>query len=139
MKLAALMQKGLSSDATELPAQAALEMVTRNGASALGWDDEIGSLEPGKQADLIFVDFDRPHLTPHHFDNLPNILSDLVYCASGADVDTVMVGGQVLVRGGQPLQLDVAAIREAAQRSAERLIRDVGVATTSHGPKDSPE
>jgi 5-methylthioadenosine/S-adenosylhomocysteine deaminase len=137
LKLAALVQKGLASDATTLPAEAALEMVTRNGARALGWDDEIGSLEPGKQADLILVDFDRPHLTPHHFDNLPSIHSNLVYCASGADVDTVMVGGQLLVRGGQPVQLEAAAIREAAQRSAERLIRDVGVATTRQAPKDS--
>ena len=68
-------------------------MATREGARALGLDDEIGSIEPGKRADLILVDRDRPHLAP---DRDP--WSTLVYAARGTDVRLTMVDGEVLVR-----------------------------------------
>ena len=68
-------------------------MATREGARALGLNAEIGSLEPGKRADLIVVDLDRPHLAPG-----PDPYSTLVYAARGTDVRHTIVDGEVLVR-----------------------------------------
>lgn len=123
LKLAALTQKANTSDATRVPADVALAMVTRRGAEAIGIDDQIGTLEVGKRADVILVDFDKPHLTPRHFDYAPNILSHLVYCAGGSDVDTVIVEGRILVSEGRSLHLDTLAIRENAQRSSRKVLR----------------
>lgn len=122
LKYAALLQKAVTGDATCLPADTALRMVTRNGAQALGLANRIGSLEVDKLADLILVDLDRPRFTPHHFGSPDNIASHLVNCATGADVDTVIVAGKVLVRDGQPLYLDTARVQQRAQRSSEKLV-----------------
>ncbi|MCC7362629.1 MAG: amidohydrolase [Anaerolineales bacterium] len=127
LKLATLLQKAISQDATCLPAQTALDMVTRHGAQALGLAEHLGSLEPGKQADLILIDLDQPHFTPRHFDRPDNILSHLVTCATGADVDTVVVAGRVLVRHGQPVHLDCADIQARAQASSRRLLQAAGL------------
>ena len=72
-----------------------MRLATIGGARVLGLEGEIGSLEVGKKADLIFLDLDQPHLTP-----LYNIYSHLVYCARGADVSRVIVGGRTLMAGG---------------------------------------
>ena len=76
-------------------------MATRAGARTLGLDDEIGSLEAGKRADLIVVDRDRPHLAPG-----PDPYSTLVYAARGTDVRTTIVDGEVLVDDVAPLRVD---------------------------------
>jgi 5-methylthioadenosine/S-adenosylhomocysteine deaminase len=126
LKYASLVQKTIAGDATVVPAETALAMVTRHGATALGLGAEIGTLEVGKRADIILIDLDRPHFTPRHFDHDANILSHLVYCATGADVSTVMVDGRVLLRDGALPALDAAAIRAAAQASSERLLARAG-------------
>lgn len=92
MKMAALIHKGHRLDPTIVNSQTVLDMATINGAKALGWDKEIGSLEPGKKADLIIIDFNRPHLAPIH-----NIVSHLVYSALGGDVETTIINGKIVM------------------------------------------
>jgi 5-methylthioadenosine/S-adenosylhomocysteine deaminase len=118
MRLAALMHKGASGDPTAICAREALSMATLGGARCLNLESEIGSLEAGKKADVILLDFDKPHLTPRH-----NIVSHLVYAAHSSDVDTVIVNGRVLLRGGEFTALDAAQISAQAQESATRLAK----------------
>jgi 5-methylthioadenosine/S-adenosylhomocysteine deaminase len=127
LKYASLMQKVITADATSVPADTALAMVTSEGARALGLEKEIGSLEVGKRADVILIDLDRPHLTPHHAAYPSNITSHLVYSAAGADVATVIVDGQMLMRDRVPLTLNPASVQRAAQLSSERLLKRAGL------------
>lgn len=112
MHTAALLQKGTLLDPTVLPADQALRMATIDGARALGLGDQIGSLEPGKWADLALIDLDQPHLTPH-FD----IYSLLVYAARASDVDTVFIHGRPVFQGRRLLTLD----REAAEHKVAEV------------------
>lgn len=116
MHLAALMHKGQSGDPTAVSAEQALRMTTIDGARCLGLEKDIGSLEGGKKADIVLLDFDKPHLTPRH-----NVVSHLAYSAQSSDVDTVIIDGKVLMRGGKMKELDVAEIQARAQESATRL------------------
>ncbi|HLR34484.1 MAG TPA: amidohydrolase [Tissierellales bacterium] len=92
MHLASIINKAVNKNATSIPAIKALEMATINGGKALFWDDEIGSLEVGKKADLILVDMDKPHFYPIH-----NIVSALAYSAQASDVETVIVNGRIIM------------------------------------------
>ncbi len=92
MKTAALLAKLASSDPTAAKAQYILDIATINGAKALGLEKEIGSLEPGKKADIIIIDFSQPHLNPVY-----NIASHLVYAAKSSDVETVIVNGKIIM------------------------------------------
>ena len=116
MRLAALLHKATTGDPTAISAQQALLMATREGACALNLDDKIGTLEAGKKADIVLVDFDKPHLTPRH-----NVVSHLVYAAKASDVDTVLVNGKVLLRHGQFTQLDAKQISAEANSRALKL------------------
>ena len=75
-----------------------------------------GSLEVGKRADVVLVDFDKPHLQPRH-----NVVSHLVYSAGAGDVDTVIVDGEILVRHSQLTKLDARQIYAEANERAPRL------------------
>ena len=121
LKTAALVQKAISQDATAIGAETALAMVTRNGAQALGLLDRLGSLSGGKEADLILLNLDQPHFIPRDEMDKDAMLSLLVYCASGADVDDVIVGGRILVANRQPRYLDQEEIMHNAQRSRQKL------------------
>ncbi len=121
MDLAAKLQKVTTGDPRALPAIAALEMATIRGARALGLDKEIGSLEPGKRADLITVDLSQPHAAP-----LYDAVSQLVYSLKGGDVRDSMVNGRLLLRGREPLTLDRALILAKAREYAVRVKRSVG-------------
>ena len=90
MDTAAKLHKVQSLDPTVLDAATVLRMATIEGARALGLDEVIGSLEPGKQADIIVIDTRKPHLTPMY-----DPASHLVYAARGSDVATVIVNGRV--------------------------------------------
>ncbi|HZT75995.1 MAG TPA: 5'-deoxyadenosine deaminase [Vicinamibacterales bacterium] len=118
MRLAAVLQ-AMRKTPGALPARDVLAMATRAGATTLGLDAEIGSLEVGKRADLIVVDRDRPHLAPG-----PDPYSTLVYAARGSDVRTTIVDGELLVDDFTPLHIDrrqvVAEARKAAQELADR-------------------
>jgi cytosine/adenosine deaminase-related metal-dependent hydrolase len=100
-------------DQALLPAGKALRMVTIDAARALGLDDQIGSLEAGKQADIILIDTNRPHLVPDA--HIPQLL---VLYVTGHDVETVLVAGRVLVQGGQALHVDESAIIDRAREQA---------------------
>ena len=98
-----------------LPPGKALRMVTIDAARALGLDDQIGSLEVGKRADIILVDMNRPHLVPGS--TVPRLLA---FYANGNDVDTVLVDGQVLMQDRQVLSVDEGAILDGAREAADR-------------------
>jgi cytosine/adenosine deaminase-related metal-dependent hydrolase len=101
MSLAALAAKDARLDPGVLPPETVLEMATLHGARALGLEAEIGSLEPGKRADLILFDVDRPEWRP-----LLDPVSNLVYSASAASVRTVVVDGQVVLDEGRVTTVD---------------------------------
>jgi cytosine/adenosine deaminase-related metal-dependent hydrolase len=101
-----------------LPAGKGLRMVTIDAARALGLDDQIGSLEVGKRADLILIDLAQPHLTPAAY--LPRTLA---YFVNGHDVATVIVDGRVLMRDRRVLSVDEGAILAAARREIERAFK----------------
>jgi cytosine/adenosine deaminase-related metal-dependent hydrolase len=129
MKLAACLHKGVCGDPLVVPAETALEMATLAGARALGLAAEIGSLEPGKKADLAVFDLRRLHLTPS-----PNPVSTLVYAAGGADVSDVMVDGRWVVRDSQLLTMDEEEIMRDARAHAAALLARAGVAVGPRWP-----
>jgi 5-methylthioadenosine/S-adenosylhomocysteine deaminase len=116
MRLAALLAKGAAQDPTVLPAARAVEMATLGGARALGMDDVIGSLEPGKAADIIAVGADTPELTP-----LFDANSHLVYAAGRADVTHAWVAGQCVLDDRRLTQCDLQAVLRAARHWQEKL------------------
>jgi 5-methylthioadenosine/S-adenosylhomocysteine deaminase len=121
MRVAALIHKATSGDPTAISARQALLMATREGANCLNLGHAIGSLEAGKKADILLMDFDKPHLVPRH-----NVVSHLVYAAGSADVDTVMVDGEILVRAGEFTRMDVAQVCADATAAAARLVVAAG-------------
>ncbi|MGH9262256.1 MAG: amidohydrolase family protein, partial [Acidimicrobiales bacterium] len=116
MRLAALIQKPRRGP-DALPAAQVLELATLGGARALGLEREIGSIEPGKRADLVVLDLDGPHAQPDQAD----LVSRIVYSARAADVRHVLVDGRVVVRDGELKTADVGEIRRHANREARRL------------------
>ena len=99
-------------------------MATIRGARALHLDNEIGSIEKGKRADLVIVDLDALNQTPSY-----NIYSDLVYATKAGDVRTVIIEGRVIMRERRLLTLNEEAIKTEARRYRERIIQSVGVKT----------
>jgi cytosine/adenosine deaminase-related metal-dependent hydrolase len=100
-----------------LPPGKTLEMATIDGAKAFGWEDKIGSLEPGKQADLIIIDAYKPHMYPL---NMP--VDRITYFANGNDVDTVMVDGEILMRNRVVLTVDEEKVLDMAQQEIEAAV-----------------
>jgi 5-methylthioadenosine/S-adenosylhomocysteine deaminase len=121
MKLTALFNKIAARDPTVFAAWEALRMATIEGAQAIGLGDEIGSLEVGKQADLILVDLTALNLSPVLEAPIRNIVPNLVYAASGHEVKTVMVAGNVLVQDAVMLTADEDMVRAEAQIQAETI------------------
>jgi 5-methylthioadenosine/S-adenosylhomocysteine deaminase len=116
MDLAAKLQKVTTMNPQALPASLALEMATIRGARALGMEKEIGSLEPGKRADLIVVRIDRANATP-----LYDAVSQMVYALKGSDVRDVMVNGKPVVRDSKILTLNESQILAKAAEYATRV------------------
>ena len=115
MRLAAVLQ-AMRAKPGVLNARDVLWMATRAGAKTLGLDDDIGSLEVGKKADVIVVDRDRAHMTPG-----PDPFSTIVYAARGSDVRTTIVDGYILVDRFTPLHIDRNKIVFDARKAAEVL------------------
>lgn len=115
MRLAAGLQ-ALTHGAGRLAAADVLQMATRDGARTVGLDDEIGSIEAGKRADLIVVDRDRPHLA-----GSPDPYTALVYAARPSDVRTVLVDGRVVVDEYRLTTADMGAVTAAAGTEARAL------------------
>ncbi|MDN5787208.1 amidohydrolase family protein, partial [Pseudorhodobacter sp.] len=118
-------------DASVLPIGKALEMATIAGAKALGMDHLIGSLEVGKEADIVAVNLRRAHLYPP---NMP--LHRLVCFANGADVATVMIGGEVVLDAGRATRVDEAAILDDAATQTAVMIDRIGAAADLVLPPD---
>lgn len=123
MKHAALLQKSARWDAGLMTAQQVLDMATRGGAAAVGALDRLGSIEVGKQADLVIIDRGRPSVAPVREDNL---VSALVYAGGTDIVDTVMVAGEVVLEGGRPTKVDEAEVVGEAERAAADLVERSG-------------
>jgi 5-methylthioadenosine/S-adenosylhomocysteine deaminase len=101
MDTAAKLHKVIRLDPTVMPAEKVIRMATSAGARVLGMGETIGSLEPGKKADIIIINVNQPHLTP-----LYNEYSHIVYSAGGSDVDTVLINGRPVMRNRRLLTID---------------------------------
>ena len=121
MRMAALLQPARTLDPKALPAEKALELATINGARALGLEKQIGSIEVGKRADIVLVDYWKPHMVPLH-----DPVAHLVYCASGQDVDTVIVDGKLVVLHGKLLTVNEEEVLEKAQKIGLDFVEKVG-------------
>jgi 5-methylthioadenosine/S-adenosylhomocysteine deaminase len=120
MRTAALLQK-LAHGPEILPATQVLRMATIDGARALGLADEIGSLAPGKRADVIVVALNKLHATPE-----TDVVSSLVYSAQGSDVRTAVIDGRIVMRDGELTTLKEADVISEANREAASLKQRVG-------------
>ena len=116
MDTAAKLHKVATLDPTVMSAPAALRMATIDGARCLGLDKKIGSLEPGKLADLIIIDTAKPHLTPMY-----DPISHLVYAVNGADVQTVLINGRIVMENRRLLTLDVDALLKTMRDIARSI------------------
>ena len=101
----------------------ALEMMTRKAARILGLGEEIGSIEPGKKADLILIDLNQPHLQPFYSDE--DLISILVYNASGNDVDTVFIDGEKVMEKKHILTVNEAQIMRKASKTNKEICRRI--------------
>lgn len=117
-RLAQIGQRARLRDGTLLSAESLLRMATIEGARALGLEDRVGSLEPGKDADLCAVSFSGAHIVPLH-----DPVSALFHAARAPDVLLTVVRGRVLYQQGQVVSLDADSIRPKVEAIAERLAR----------------
>jgi cytosine/adenosine deaminase-related metal-dependent hydrolase len=122
MYLAACAHKDAYGDPNVMGAFKALEMATTDGARACLWDDEIGSLEPGKLADITIID-----TRGHDWTACRDTVRNLVYAANGTSVDTVIVDGRVLMRHRTLLTVDALWLKSEANRAAQGLIERAGI------------
>ena len=111
MKVACLMQGGIHENEDRITSKEVIKMATINGAKLLGLDKITGSIEEGKDADLILIDI-SPNL--NHIKTIPNndILSNLVYNTDGRDVDTTIVKGKILMQNRKIKVIDENAVIE---------------------------
>ena len=121
MDLAAKLQKIAANDPRVLPAPEALALATIEGARALGLEKEIGSLEPGKRADLILVRRDAPHAIPSY-----DVYSLIVYSLKASDVETSIINGRVVMERRRVLTLDEKEIRRHTEEYAARVREVIG-------------
>ncbi len=122
MRTAALLQKALHGPEA-LPAARALRMATIDGARALGLDGEIGSLEPGKRADVIVVNLETVHSSPTD----SKVTSALVYSSGPSDISAAIIDGEVVMRDGRLLNLNERSVIEDANREASGLLERAGL------------
>ena len=122
MYLAAVLFKDYRYDATVMGAETAIEMATINGARALGLQEEIGSLEPNKKADVIVIDMSGPEWVP-----LYNPVQNLVYSASGSSVETVIVDGRIVMEQYEVKTVDEKQVLARCQELANAIVNRTGV------------
>ncbi len=116
MDTAAKLHKVSTGDPTVMDAKTVLKMCTIDSARALGLSDSIGSLEPGKKADLIVIDTKKPHLTPMYHPE-----SHLVYAARGSDVDSVIINGKIVMENGNLNFMDIEKVMENVRKIADEI------------------
>jgi 5-methylthioadenosine/S-adenosylhomocysteine deaminase len=117
MRTCALLHKVNTSDPTVLPAYQALQMATANGAQALWLDKQIGSIEKGKKADIILCKLDQAHMIPRY-----DVIANLVYSGQAADVDTVIIDGNIIMQDRIIKTFDEKEVLEHAKRAAAKLV-----------------
>jgi 5-methylthioadenosine/S-adenosylhomocysteine deaminase len=116
-RLAALVNKVKTKNATAISAYEALFMATRGGAAAAGFADSIGQITPGYKADLFLMDLEAPHMRPQH-----NLIANIIYSASAADVTDTIVDGRVLMQDREIIAFDQKAILAKASQTAADLV-----------------
>ena len=116
MDAAAKIQKLVREDPTLAPAEFIFELATRGGAKALGLEDQIGSLEVGKRADIVLIDTRVPELQPVY-----NVYSLLVYAVKGSHVQTVIVDGEILMRERVVLKGDLEETLKQAEQWRDKI------------------
>lgn len=116
-RLAAFLHKLANDDPTVIPAGQALAMATLGGAKAMGMDSEIGSLEPGKKADIVLLDMNKPHMYPKH-----DLTSHIIYSASASDVTTVIINGESVMEDGVLTGIDEQEVLRKAEEKAKALV-----------------
>ena len=119
MDVAAKLDKVKKLDPTSIKATDVVKMGTRNGARALLRDD-LGSIEEGKTADIIILDFKKPHLTP-----LYNVFSHLAYSVTGDEVETAIINGKLVMENKKILTIDEEKVMDDANRFAEKIKKEV--------------
>ena len=117
MKTAAYLQKVNTMEPSSISAYDILKMATIEGAKVLGMENEIGSLEPGKKADMIFIKTDKLHMCPAN-----DVCANLVYSSNGADVESVMIDGKVIMQNRKMLNLDEKQVMRQVKKIAKRLL-----------------
>lgn len=122
LRSAVMLQRVTTMNPLVLPAYQALEMVTVNGAKALGMEGKLGVIKQGALADIIVVNMNKPHLQPLH-----NVISTLLYCVKSSDIETTIVDGRILVEGGELLGVDVGALIEDATLRAKKILRELRI------------
>jgi cytosine/adenosine deaminase-related metal-dependent hydrolase len=130
MYLAATIYKDARLDVSVMPPERVLEMATLRGAEALRLEATVGSIEPGKRADLVLYDLDVPEWRP-----LLNPVNNLVYSATGASVRTVLIDGRMVLDDGRLTTLDEPALYERAEVLARQQIARAGLAIESKWPE----
>jgi 5-methylthioadenosine/S-adenosylhomocysteine deaminase len=121
MYLATVLPRDARRDPGAVSVEQAVEMATLAGAVAMRWDDELGSIEPGKEADIVIFDTNDFDWRPLH-----NPLTNLVYNATGHSVDTVIVGGEILVRHKELRALDEEELRARAAEVDRKVLSQIG-------------
>ncbi len=116
MDMAAKLHKAFRLDPTVMDAETVTRMATRSGADCIGMSGRIGQLVPGMQADLIILDFNKPHLTPVY-----NEYSHLVYAVRGSDVETVLINGRIVMRNRRLLTIDEAEVMGRVREIAVKI------------------
>ena len=134
MKVSSLLAKLSSLNAAALDAWSVCRMATIGGARALGLESAIGSIEVGKQADLIAIRTDTPRMTPFLSGPDGNLHHNLVHAVQGGDIDMTMVGGQIVVDGGKLLTADLHTLIDAANSAVPDLFRRRAEWLAAHKP-----
>lgn len=133
MHLAGIIHKGAQNNAGLVGAETVLEMATINGARALGLEKEIGSLEVGKKADFVVVNPGGLHAAPYSEEQVlsggVDPMTTVVYSCTGADVEMVVVDGEILVRNGKLVNMNEEEIIEAARKSVKGIRKRSGIST----------
>lgn len=117
LHLAAVLAKAVASDAKVLPAYQAVELATKNGAKALGREEQIGSIEVGKQADLALINIRQLHWTPH-----TDLTAALAYSMCGSDVDTVICDGKLLMEKRRLLTIDEEKVMAEVEARSKKVV-----------------
>jgi len=131
MYLAATGHKDARLDATLVGSYKAFEMCTVDAARAMRWDDEIGSLEPGKKADINILDTTAPEMHPNpHQNPIPN----LVYSGSGAATKTTLIDGQIIMEDRQIKTIDVPALMKELGKAAPQMLGRINAKVQSRWP-----